>query len=230
MAMVIKDPSARPQVLAPEQRVVLRGVGWHGYEVLLRMVGDGPVRVTYLHGDAELMAPSYDHEGFKKRIARLIEMLTTELDIPCEAAGSTTWRREIEDVGLEPDECYYIANSHRVAGRRDVDLRSDPPPDLAIEAEISRSALNRMTVYAGLGVPEIWRFDGENLVAEVLREDGTYAPSEASPRLPFLPLEAIRDWLLRAEGLGQTIWIRQFRDWVRHELAPRLNPPSNHLP
>ena len=226
--MATATPTARPIKTqpVPEQRFLLRGVGWEGYETLLALLGDRPIRLTYDRGDVELMSPSHDHECFKTRLGRLVETLTMELDIPCEGAGSTTWRKQIEDRGLEPDECYYIANADRVAGRRNLDLTVDPPPDLAIEVEISRSALDRMGIYAALKVPEVWRFDGESLTVYLLQADGTYAPSPTSRSLPFLPLDELVDWLHRADEMGQTAWIRQFREWVREELAPRLENPG----
>src|SRR4051794_34561807 len=98
--------TTKPRTLDPEQRVVLRGIGWEGYETILAIVGDQAVRLTYDRGDLELMSPSHDHEYFKKRFARLIETLTLELNLPCEGAGSTTWRKKLEECGLEPDECY----------------------------------------------------------------------------------------------------------------------------
>jgi Uma2 family endonuclease len=206
----------------PEQRVLLPGVGWEGYETILNLVGDGHVRLTYDRRDLELMSPSRDHEVFKSLIARLIETLTLELDLPCEAVGSTTWRKKLKEGGLEPDECYDLANSERFLSRKNIDLNVDPPPDLAIEIEISRSALDRMGVYARLGVPEVWRFDGEMLRIAELLADGSYADVPASPGLPFFsPDEAVR-WIRLAEGQGQTPWLRQFREGVRNELAPRI--------
>jgi Uma2 family endonuclease len=208
----------RSRPLEPESRVVLHGVGWEGYETMLKLVGDRPVRLTYDRGDLELMVPSLDHERYKSLLGRLIETLTLELDLPCDAAGSTTWRKQLEDRGLEPDECYYLANAERVVGRK-VDLSVDPPPDLAIEIEISRSALDRLGIYAALGVPEVWRFDGEALRVEQLQADGTYQEVAVSPSFPFLPLNEVIRWLRLAETMGQTPWLRQFREWVREELA-----------
>jgi Uma2 family endonuclease len=222
--------TAPPRIrgLVPEQRVVLRGIGWDGFEAILKIIGDQPaVRLTYDRGDLELMSPSIDHEVFKKRFARMIEVLTEELDIPCEAAGSTTWRKQLTDRGLEPDECYYIANAERIAGRRQIDLNVDPPPDLAFEVEISRSALDRMGIYAALRVPEIWRFDGERLIVERLQPDGTYASHTTSLQLPFLELDRLVDWIYEADGVVQTTWIRRFREWARAELAPRLGERGN---
>jgi Uma2 family endonuclease len=214
--------TTKPGTLMPEQRVVLRGVGWEGYETILALVGDQAVRLTYDRGDLELMSPSSDHEYFKTLLARLLETLVLDLKLPCEGAGSTTWRKKLKECGLEPDECYYLANSAQGAGRKAINLNVDPPPDLAIEIEISRSALDRMGIYARLRVPEVWRFDGERLRVEQLQPDGTYAEASASAFLPFLPLDEVVRWIHLAEGQGQTPWLLAFREWVQNELIPRL--------
>jgi Uma2 family endonuclease len=219
--MMATSVETRRGIPVPEQRIVLWGVDWEVYETMLKLVGDRPIRLTYDRGDLELMSPSHDQERYKRLLGRWIETLTLELGLPCDAAGSTTWRKPLEDRGLEPDEGYYLANAERVVGRR-IDLSVDPPPDLAIEVEISRSALNRMGIYAALGVPEVWRFDGEALRVEQLQADGTYREVAASPGLPFLPTEEVVRWLRLAETMGQTPWLRQFREWVRAELAPRF--------
>ena len=221
MTTVVAVPSKR--ALEGEQRVVLRGVGWGGYEALLAMIGDGRVRITYDRGDAELMSPSYHHENSKKLLGWMIETVAEELDIDYEAAGSTTWRKEAVDRGLEADECFYFTNLERIREKRNrIDLTVDPPPDLAVEVEISRSALSRMGVYAALGVPEVWRFDGETLVIERLGAGGEYQPVDLSPGLPELtPGEAAR-WVRLAETTASRVqWNRRFRAWVRAELLPR---------
>jgi Uma2 family endonuclease len=211
----------RPRTLIPEQRVVLYGVGWEGYETILKLIGDRSVpRLTYDRGDLELMAPSYEHEAFKRGLGRIIDAVTEELRIPCIAAGSTTWRRKLKDRGLEPDECFYLASFPRVRGKKKIDLEIDPAPDLAIEVEISRSALDRMGVYAALGVGEVWRFDGETLTVETLQADGSYTPAAVSPSLPMLPLDEVVRWLRLAEEIeDHSEWGRRFREWVRAELA-----------
>ena len=220
MATAVETKLATTRSLEGEQRVVIRGVDWEGYESLLRIVGEGHVRITYDGKDAELMTVSYDHENFKKLIARLIETLTLELDLPCNGAGSMTWRSQLLEKGLEPDECYYLASAERV-GRR-IDPAVDLSPDLAVEVEISRSALDRMAIYAALGVREVWRFDGEALTIVKLRDDGTYAPVEVSPSLPMIPPSEVVRWLELGRTMGQTPWLRQFREWVRAELLPKL--------
>jgi Uma2 family endonuclease len=216
------EPKVRP--LEPEQRVVLRGVGWEGYETLLAMVGDhSPVRLIYDQGDVELMAPSYNHKDFKTIFGRIVETVTEELRIPCHGLGSTTWRKRLEDQGLEADECYYLGHMPPLRGKKNLHLSVDPPPDLAIEVEISRSALNRMGIYAAFGIPEVWRWDGETLRVAHLQPDGTYAEVTTSPSLPFLPLDEVVRWLrLAEEADNHSEWNRRFREWVRDVLVPRF--------
>jgi len=211
------------RALEGEQRVVLRGVGWGGYEALLTMIGDGHVRVTYDRGDAELMSPSRDHEAYSRLIGRVVDTVTEELGIPCQGLRSTTWRKKVKDRGLEADDCFYLSSLPRIRVKRgNLDLNSDPPPDLAIEVEITRSALSRMGVYAALGVPEVWRFDGEILVIGHLQPDGTYKAVAASPGLPEIAPDEVVRWVLAGEETeDHSDWNRRFRAWVRAELLPR---------
>lgn len=200
------------------QCFLLHGVDWDFYEELLRRLDDRHVFVTYDRGDLELMSPSQDHEVYKSLIRRFIEQLTLELNIPIMSLGSMTFRRKKLKRGLEPDECYYIQNEARVR-MIEIDLKRDPPPDLALEVEISRRLLDRVSIYAKLGVPEIWRFDGKSLRILLRGPDGDYHPSDRSASLPMLPpADLVRFIRLRAT-LDETTLVRQFRAWVREKLA-----------
>src|SRR4051794_39280547 len=160
--------------IAPEQRVLLHNVSWQTYETLLEEVNSRGVRLTYDNGSLEIMTVSHGHENYGRLLGRFVEALTEELNIPVHSGGSTTFKREAKKRGLEPDECYWIENELAMRGKKEFDIDSDPPPDLAIEVEISRSALNRMAIYATLGVLEVWRFDTEELTIWHLRGDGRY--------------------------------------------------------
>jgi Uma2 family endonuclease len=211
----------RSKTHTPESRFVIHDLGWQGYETLLKLIGDRPIRLTYDRGSVEFMTLSQDHEQFGLLLGRIIETVTEELDLPCIGVGSTTWRREDVDRGLEADRCYYLANAERICGKT-IDLSVDPPPDLAVEVEISRSALDRMGIYAALRVPEVWRYDGKTLWVGRLQEDQTYAPSTVSLSFPFLPLDEIVRFVQQGESMDHTAWGRQFRAWARNELVPRL--------
>jgi Uma2 family endonuclease len=219
-AIQTKTPS-----LTAEERFVLRNVGWKGYEAILKVVGDRLPRITYDRGDLELMSPSYDHDLFRILLGPFIATLTEELGMPCRSLGSMTWRKKSEDRGLEADDCFYLINQPRLYRRGErtfVDLKTGPPPDLAIEVEITHSALDRMGIYAALRIPEVWRFNGRSLKVQRLRADRTYATVSRSPLFPTLPLQEVVRWLQR--GLAapdQNAWVRDVREWIRAEVAPR---------
>lgn len=204
-----------------EPRFVLYGVGWRGYESMLDLVGDRPVRLTYDRGNLELMSPSQEHERVKSLVGRLVEALTEELAIPSISLGSATWRREDLDRGLEADECFYLFdNAERLRGKTS-EPGVDPPPDLAIEIDITRSSLDRQDIYAALGVPEVWRFDATSLQVLILRPDGRYDTAASSRLFPFLPLDDVARRLREGAGMTHSLWGRQVRAWIRDELAPR---------
>lgn len=198
-----------------EQRVLLSGISWATFESLLADTRNHGTRFTYDRGYLEMMSPSREHERLKRYIGRMIETMTEELEIPISSASSTTLKAEWEERGLEADESYYIANESRVRGRDEIDLRVDPPPDLAIEVDISSSSLDQLSIYADLGVPEVWLYDGATLKVYQRQSDGTYAQQTRSPAFPFLPLEGIEGFLARRNETDETTWIRSFRAWVK---------------
>jgi len=127
-----------------EQRVVLFGISWSTYEAILADVDNPGGRLTYDNGTLEIMSPSLDHERAKSLIGRLIESLTLELELDIVSGGSTTFKRAGLHRGIEPDECYYIQNAAAVFSKEEIDLTVDPPPDLAIEVDISRSSIDKL--------------------------------------------------------------------------------------
>jgi Uma2 family endonuclease len=203
-----------------ERRFLLRGLGWEGYQTMLALLADRPVRITYDRGDVELMSPLIAHERFKSLLGRLVEIVTEELDIPLVTAGSTTLNSEELDRGIEPDECFYLASAGRLRDTDRLDLSIDPPPDLAIEVEISSSALGRLGIYAALDIPEVWRFDGETLTVLLLRPDGAYAASDTSRSLPFVPMAEVARLVRECEPNNDTRWARNVRAWVRAVVVP----------
>ena len=217
MATATESP---PVQARDQQYVLLHGVRWSTYEALLKDLGDRHVRLTYDNGSLEIMTLSPRHEWSKKLIGRMLEAMTEELNIPIRSGGSTTFKRELQNKGLEPDECYWVANEPAVRKRADLDLELDPPPDIAVEVEISTSALDRLGIYAALGVSEVWRSDGHKVIIMQLQNDGTYLAMAQSPSFPWLPLSELSRFLADSTTMGETHWIRTFRVWVRTQLAP----------
>lgn len=139
-----------------EQRTILHNISWETFETLLRETGENRgSRFAYDCGTLEIMTPLFEHENPKSNFANFIVALAEELAIEVKSAGSTTLKRKIVNRRIEPDNCYYIQNEPAVKGRQELDLESDPPPDLAIEIDITSSSVDKLGIYSALGVPEL---------------------------------------------------------------------------
>jgi Uma2 family endonuclease len=216
-------------ILVGENRHLLDGMSWQFYQQFLAEIGDRPIRLTYDRGRLEIMSPLRPHEGFKSILGRMVETITEELNVPVACCGSTTLQREELQRGLEPDECYYIEHEPLVRGMGNLDLSRDPPPDLAIEIDITSSSVNRQGIYAALGVPELWRFDGEELWFLHLQPDRTYQARETSRSFPFLRLADVVRFLEQLHDTDQTSVARAFRAWVRADVLPNF-PAAGDAP
>jgi Uma2 family endonuclease len=193
---------------------VLEGASWELYEKLLRDIGDRPIRINYDQGRLEMMSPLPEHEEVKKVIGRLIEALSYDLGIEVKSLGSTTFRRADKAKGLEPDECYYFKNEKQMRGRKRLNLKKDPAPELVVEIDITRRSVDREPIYAGLGVPEIWRWGGTRLECLELHK-GQYRPRERSLVFPFLAPAELTRFIRMRTRVGENALVRKFRDWVR---------------
>ncbi|NJK75411.1 MAG: Uma2 family endonuclease [Microcoleus sp. SU_5_6] len=205
-------------IQTPQAGVLLQNISWQTYESLVNELAEQPrVRLTYDRGTLEIMTPLDSHEGNKEILGRFVETVTEELNVEIRSLGSRTCKREDLARGLEPDKCYYIENESLIRNVKQIDLNQYPPPDLAIEIDITSSSIDRMELYASLGVPELWRYDGSRLIFYRL-EGQKYVEREVSPHFPFLsPSEIIR-FLETQENVGETSMIRGFRQWVRSQI------------
>ena len=198
-----------------EQRVLLSNVSWETYESLLSGRGENRVpRFTYDRGMLEIISPSTEHEMLNHNMTLLVEIIAEELDIDVFGAGSTTFRREDLERGFGPDSCFYIQNEEQVRGKSQIDLASDPPPDLVIEVDITSPSLNKLPIYAQLRVPEVWRYDGEKLMILKLGND-EYVESQESVALPLLTHPVLTELVERSKSLRRTVWLREVRETVR---------------
>jgi len=209
------------QTLPPIGRgMVLEDVDWKTYSRLLKAFEEASGHSSDLRPrSVGNHAPARTrHRRAVPR--RIIIALTEELGLPILCGGSTTLRRQLHQRGIESDECYWIANEPRMRGRRALNLQRDPPPDLAVEVDVTNSSLDRLDIYATLGVPEIWRLENDVLGFLALQPDGTYKESSHSlsfPRLTAADLAPFLEMRLRADS--NTV-IRAFREWVRNNLMP----------
>ncbi|MCC5635164.1 Uma2 family endonuclease [Nostoc sp. CHAB 5844] len=197
-------------------RVILPHISWQTYQSLIKDFEQEPaLRLTYDRGTLEIRMPLDPHETYKKLLGRLVETATEELDLEIRSLGSRTCDREDLARGLEPDQCYYIQNEALVRKVEQIDLNQFPPPDLAIEIDITSSSINRLSIYAALRVPEVWRYDGETLTILSL-QNGEYISQEKSVALPVLKAENIVRFLALRNTIGETSLIKQFRQWVKN--------------
>ncbi|MEC4807311.1 MAG: Uma2 family endonuclease [Jaaginema sp. PMC 1079.18] len=198
----------------PTHSTVLSNVRWQTYQALaLDLAQTAGKRLTYDRGQLEIMTPLPEHEVTKRLLGRFVEATTEVLGIEIYSLGSTTWSREDLQRGLEPDECYYITQEAVVRGQLNFDLSVDPPPDLAIEIEITSSSLDRLSIYAALGIAEVWRFDSQDLTIYVLRE-GVYEVQERSQVLSVLTRSDLRQFWQRRGTMGENALLREFRNWL----------------
>lgn len=210
-----------PVKLEPRQRFVLWDLGWESYELIVEALNEQHVRSTYDRGDLELMSPLPIHEVIKVWFRDFLLALALEASLSFKSMAQTTFRRRDRDRGLEPDDCYYFASMSKVADWTTLNLDRDPPPDLALEVDITSSCLDRMGVYAGLGVPEVWRFDGEEWHIHLLSTEGAYFESPVSAALPYLPVPEVMPVMLQSLNLGDDRDRRRIlRRWVREHVLP----------
>ncbi|MFO0951327.1 MAG: Uma2 family endonuclease [Isosphaeraceae bacterium] len=209
-----------------DQSVVLRGVAWNQYEAVLAAFPEqAGLRITYLDGRLTLLSPSYRHDLFAEALADLVKAVAGELGIVWHQAGHATFRHQ-EAGGVEGDKTFYFGpHADRMAGQTEIDLTTQPPPDLAVEVEVTHSADDAVAVWGRLGVTEVWRLDVNRWTLNfgTLQPDGSYRALPRSLHLDPLEPADVLSQLRRAEGLAGSRWVAQLRIWVRDVLLPRRN-------
>ncbi|WGV24952.1 Uma2 family endonuclease [Halotia branconii CENA392] len=203
-----------------EQRVILHNISWETFNTILQELGENrSERLAYNEGYLEIMTPLGEHENTNRFIDDLMRILADELNLNLKKFGSLTLKRDDIRRGIEPDSCYYIQNEPVVRGKKDIDLKYDPPPDLVVEIDITNSSLNKRSIYAALGVPEIWLYDGQNLKFFVLSEQvQTYKQVKQSPTFPVLTKNVVLQLIEQSLTDGETATLRSFRAWLKQRL------------
>jgi hypothetical protein len=208
-----------PIPIQGESRIVIRDLGRHVYQCLSEAIGEGQhVRLAYDGRDLEIMVTINIHEHFKQLLNKVLAAVMLALEIDHVECGETTWDTEDADRGLQADLSYYfdpekIRVARAALARQSKDPADYPRPDLAVEIDISRPKVDRPSIYAGLAVFEVWRFDGTTVVIEQLQADGSYAAVEASRFLPIPPAE-IAGWLLAEDATQPIAWGRRLHAWA----------------
>lgn len=208
-------------ILSPEvteRLVVLPNVRWETYERLLAEHPDSAnIRFAYDNGKLEIKMPSAKHEKLNRTLASLIEIVAEEMNLDLERLGSTTFKRDDRWQGFEPDSCFYRQNAEAIAGKDSIDLKVDPPPDLVIEVDITSDSLNKFPIFAGIGVPEVWRCDQHRVSFHQLAGD-SYVEVEHSPTFPPLTSAIATQFLAESAQMKSTAWLRHVREWVREQM------------
>jgi Uma2 family endonuclease len=212
--------ASNPDAIAPlaEQRVTLYNLSWSAYEQIQAALGENrAARLTYDRGALEIMVPLEPHEGSNRLIERFIVILVAELGLTLKTMGSTALKYPDLETSPEPDSCYYIQHEPLVRGRL-VDFTQDPPPDLVLEVDITHTNIDKEAMYARLGVPEFWRYNGKAL--RILRlEAGTYTEVEASPTFPqWVQKTTLYEFLGWCQTQGEVAAEQRLRAWVRESL------------
>jgi Uma2 family endonuclease len=195
--------------------LILTDVPWEEYEQLLADLGDSySARITYDNGRLEIMSPSFKHENYGVLVARLADAIAYEMDIVLESLGSTTYKQQWLARGVEPDACFYVQSAARIIGNERIDLAIDPPPDIVVEIDVSHESTTKLKIYAGMRVPEVWRYDERRMHVHQLTEQG-YVEVSASLAFPVLTTDALSQFLEQSKTEGQTATLRSFRAWLQ---------------
>ncbi len=203
------------------QKVILDNISWETYQRLMDERGERPKpRYAYDRGRLEIMVTSYEHENLKHDLATLVEVIAEEMELDIVGAASTTFQREDLAQGFEPDASFYLHHAARIRGQKQIDLHIDPPPELVIEIDITHPSLNKFPIFAGLGIPEVWRYHRQALTIFKL-EGGTYGAQLASELFPGVTGEDLTRFISESQRMKRTEWLRSVREWARTLKAQR---------
>lgn len=204
--------------LISEQRIILQNISWQTFKTMLAEMGDNrATRLAYDSGIVEIMTPLMPHENSNRLIEVFVGVLCEELCLEVKRTGSLTLTRDDLERGGEPDSSYYIQNEALVRGKENIDLAIDPPPDLVLEVEYSRSRIDKLNLYAAMGIPEFWRYNG-NVLRIYQLELGQYVESSKSLTFAPVPVNEIPRFLKESRDVGEITCTRNFRNWVKQQL------------
>lgn len=210
--MVTTEPFA-------EMRTVLQNISWNTFKAMLSEMGEERKnRIAYDSGTLEIMTPLMPHENSNRLIEGFVLVLCEEFGLEVKSTGSMTLTRDDLETGGEPDSSYYIQNEALVRNKENIDLDQDPPPDLVLEVEYSRSKVNKLSLYASMGIPEFWRYNGAILRIYQLSSE-EYIEVQNSPTFESVPVKNIPQFIQKSRKFGQLATKRDFRTWIRQQIS-----------
>lgn len=202
-----------------ETRTLLTNISWQTFKTMLAEMGeDRNNRIAYDSGLIEIMTPLMPHENSNRMIEGLVVVMCEELGLEIKRTGSLTLTRDDLKRGGEPDSSYYIQNESLVRNKENINLATDPPPDLVLEVEYSHSSIDKLMLYASMKIPEFWRFDGRILKVYTLVNQN-YTEVEFSPTFSPIPVKEIPRFLQQAKIKGENTTARDFREWIKKQIA-----------
>jgi Uma2 family endonuclease len=205
--------------LPEDASLTFRDVSWDEYEELLEQVGEAPgLRITYDNGSLLIVTISAEHEKYSEFIKSLIAGIRLRLQINILAFGSATMRKPRRSAGHEPDACFYVQTAALIGNRIQLDFETDPPPDIVVEVDVHHDSRPRFRVYAALGVPEIWRYDGQAMTIYHLSNDGDgqqYVTGDTSAALPMLSATLLTEMIERMRRDGELNALLAFDEWLQ---------------
>jgi len=198
-----------------ETRVLLENITWQTFKTMLAEMGSERAnKISYRQGNIEIMTPLKPHESSNRLIEVFVGVLCEELGLEVNRVGSLTLTRDDLEYGAEPDSSYYIQNELLVREKENIDLAFDPPPDLVLEVEYSRPKIDKFKLYAAMGIPEFWRYNGTTLRVYILA-NGQYSETQTSPTFAAIPIKEIPRFIEESKKIGQIAVTRAFRTWVK---------------
>lgn len=209
------SPYAFVSELPAATEITFHNVSWEEYEELLEEVGEASgLRISYDEGTLNVMTLSAKHEYYERFLEKMLGFVSVRLGINMRSFGSATMRKKKKHKGNEPDLCFYVQTAGAIGNRMDLDFENDPPPDVAVEIDIHHDSKRKFSIYAGLEVPELWRFHGDVLTIYLLDED-TYWEVEVSRALPMLTSEILTRFLMQLRDDGDFKTLIAFDEWLQ---------------
>ena len=228
MATIAK---ARLLPAVDDQCVEVHCVDWKAYTAMFRVRSERPSpKIIYLEGNLYLATTSLWHQRLTIRLSQFVSAVCMEFRIPFCSTGRVTLRRRKRRVGVEGDGTYYLANEARIRGNNKINLRVDPPPDLAIEVVNTHAASAAVAAYRRIGVPEVWVCSREGFSILILQANGRYRRSDTSAAFPVVTAADIFHRINRPQDTCDTEWIAELRQWVHDVLAPRRRQGAGEQP
>jgi Uma2 family endonuclease len=199
------------------ERVILHGISWETYErILSEHIEVSDRHFSYCDGDLEIMVLGYKHEKFKHLLSELVVEIARILELDYEGAASTTFRKESKKKGFEGDATFYFENAGIIRGKNEIDLTTDPSPELVVEIDITHGSMPKFPIFADLGIQEVWRFDAEKVSFYRLEKNG-YKEVQESICLPKVQNQTVTNLLYSASEMKRIEWIKLIYEAVKKD-------------